>query len=69
MCRGGSGAGGDGAGGAGRPTNEHCGVRRERREQTRQEREAQRAACYFVTFKAFSLRAQNYNYPEGDGGD
>lgn len=69
MWGGGSGAGGDGAGRAGRPTNEHCGVRRERREQTRQERGAQRAACYFVMFKAFSLRAQNYNYPERDWGD
>lgn len=52
MCVGGSGAGEDGPGGAGQPTNEHWGVKTERCEQLRQEREALPAVGYFEMFKA-----------------
>lgn len=66
---GGSGAGEDGPGGAGQPTNEHWGVKTERCEQSRQEREALPAVGHFWDVQSFSLRAHTYSCSDGDGGD
>lgn len=60
--------GGSGAGEDGLPTNEHWGVKAERCEQWRQEREAVAAVGHFEMVKA-SRSELRITITDGDGGD